>query len=67
MFDEESDQGVDHPNDIGDDFELGDDIDDEYITKNYIDDHADMRDPFNDSDSEPDDDTYVELYEEESE
>ena len=34
VLDEESDQEVDHPNDVVDDFELSDDIDDEYITKN---------------------------------
>ena len=38
MSDEESDQEVNHPNDVADDFELGDDIDDEYITENDIDD-----------------------------
>ena len=46
VLDEESDQEFNHPNSIADDFELGDDIDDEYITENDV----DMRDPFNDSD-----------------
>ena len=54
---EESDQDVDHPKDVADDFVLNDYIDDEYITENYFDDDSDMRDPFNDSGSEPDDDT----------
>ena len=45
---EESDQEVDHPNDVADDFVLGDDIDDEYITENGINDDVDMSYPFND-------------------
>ena len=33
VLDQESNQEVDNPNDVEDDFELGDDIDDEYITE----------------------------------
>ena len=67
VSDEESNQEFDHPNDVADDFVLGDDIDDEYITKNYIDDDVDMSDPFNeysdfgldDDIDEEDDDVYI--------
>ena len=61
MSDEESDQEVDHPNDVEDDFELSDDNDGEYITKNDFDDDVDMSDPFNNSDSGQDDDTHKEV------
>ena len=61
---EEFDQEVDHPNDVADDFELSDDIEDECITENEFDDDVDMSDPFNDSDFELDDDTYVESLDE---
>ena len=56
-----SDEEFDHPNDIENNVVLSDDIDDEYITKNDVDDYVDMSDPFNDSDSGPDDDTYEEV------
>ena len=65
MSDEKYDQEFDHTNDVADNFVLGDDIDDEYIIENDIDDDVDMSDPFNNSDSEPDDDIDVELDEEE--
>ena len=55
---EESNEEVDHPNDVADNEIDIDDIDDEYITKNDFDDDVDMSDPFNDRDSGPDDDTY---------
>ena len=58
---DESDQEVDHPNDVVDNFELSDDIDDEYITEKDFDDDVDMSDPFNNSDSGPDHDTYEEV------
>ena len=64
VSDEESAKEVVHPNDVADN-EIG--IDDEYITKNNFDQYPDMSDLFNDSDLEPDDYTYVELDEEESE
>ena len=65
VLDEESDQEVDHPNDVpGNEIDI-DDIDDEYLTENDFDDYPDMSEIFNDSDSEPDDDTDVELDEEE--
>ena len=64
--DEESDQEDDHPNDVVDNVVVSDDIDDEYITENDIDDGiVDMRDPFNDSDFEPDNDIDFESDEEE--
>ena len=47
----EYDQEVDHPNDVAYDFVLSDDIDDEYISKNDIDDDACMTDPFSNSNS----------------
>ena len=65
MSDEESDQEDDHPNDVVDNDLVSDVIDDEYITKNGIDDDVDMNYPFNDSDFEPDDDTDVESLDEE--
>ena len=61
MSDEEPDQEDDHPNDVADNDIVSDDIDYEYITENDIDDDVDMSDPFNDSDSKLEDDTYVEL------
>ena len=61
MSEEESDQEVDHPNDVADNEIDINDIDDEYLTENDFDQYSDMSDIFNDSDSEPDDDTYVEL------
>jgi len=65
VLDEESDQEVDHPNDVpGNEIDI-DDIDDEYLTENDFDHYSDMSEIFNDSDSEPDDDTDVELDEEE--
>ena len=64
VSDEESDQEDDHPNDVADNVIVSDDIDDEYITKNDVYNDADMRDPFNDNDSGPDDDTYVDVDEE---
>ena len=67
VSDEEYDQEVDHPNDVADNEIDIHDIDDEYLTKNDIDHDFDMSNIFNDSDSELDDDIYVELDEEESE
>ena len=64
---EESDQEFDHRNDVANNEIDIDDIDDEYLTEKDFDHYPDMNDLFNDSDSEPDDDTDVELYEEESE
>ena len=61
VSDEESNHEIDHPNDVADDFELGDDINDEYITKNHFDDDDDMSDPFNNNDFGPDDDTNEEV------
>ena len=55
VSDEESDQEFDHPNDVEDGVELGDDIDDEYITKNDIDDDANMIGSCNDNDSSSND------------
>ena len=64
---EEFDQEVDHPNDVVDN-EIGiDDIDDEYLTKNDFDNYPDISDLFNYRDLELDDETYVELDEEEYE
>ena len=63
--DEESDQEDDHPNDVADNGIVSDDIDDEYIAQNDIYDDVDMSDPFNNSDSELDDDIDVDLDEEE--
>ena len=64
---EESDQEVDHPNDVADNEIDIDDIDDEYLTKNNFDNYPDMSDLLNDRDSELDDDIDVELDEEEFE
>ena len=67
VSDEESDQEVDHPNDVaGNEIDI-DDIDDEYLTENNFYHYPNMSDIFNDNHSKPDDDTYVELDEEESE
>ena len=67
MSNEESNQEVDHPNDVVDNEINIDDIDDEYLIENDFDHYPYMSDLFNDSDSEPYDDTYVELDEEDSE
>ena len=61
VLDEEFDQEVDHPNDVADNEIDIDDIDDDYLTEHDTDHYPDMTDIFNDSDSEPDDDTDVEL------
>ena len=60
---EESDQEVDHPNDVAYN-EI--DIDDEYLIENVFYHYLDMSDIFNDNDSKLDDDTDVEVDEEES-
>ena len=65
VSDEESDQEDDLPNDVVENDIVSDDIDDEYITKNDIDEDVDMSDPFNNSDSELGDGIDVESYEEE--
>ena len=57
MSDEESNQEVNH---LDNEIDIND-IDDEYLTENDIYHDPDMSDPFNDSDSKPDDDTDVEL------
>ena len=67
VSDEESDQEVDHPNDVVDNEIDSNYIDNEYLIENDFDHYPDMSDIFNDSDSKPDDDTYVSLDEEESE
>ena len=67
VSDEEFGHEFDHPNDVADNEIDIDDIDDEYLTENDFDQYSDMSDIFNDSDLEPDDDTYVKLDEEEYE
>ena len=67
MSDEEYDQEVDHPNDVADNEIYIDVIDDEYLTENDFEIYPDIRDIFKDSDSEPNNNTYVEVDEEEYE
>ena len=64
VSDEESNQEVDHPNDVAYNEIDIDDIDDEYLTKNDFYHYPHMSYLFNDSNLEPDDDTDVELDEE---
>ena len=49
VLDEESDQEVDHPNDVADNEIDIDDIDYEYLIENDFDHYPDMSDLFNDS------------------